>query len=124
MYTVKLLIKHSTLNRFYIRGYILFLIVITIAGFPSIHATGQNYQENYAYLVINADGAVDIRVVDPQNPAQATSLMYIPANQGASFSTGFLSPKGDKILLEVFSDQQVSLRMFDLATRQSTTIIK
>ncbi|MBZ0305312.1 MAG: hypothetical protein K8I82_04505, partial [Anaerolineae bacterium] len=78
----------------------------------------------YAYLVLHSDGSAAVRIVDPQNPMQPIELMELPVNAGEYAGQGFLSPTGDWLLFQVFNEDIIKWRLFNIKSSSTFDVFE
>ncbi|MCA9904417.1 MAG: PD40 domain-containing protein [Anaerolineae bacterium] len=110
------------MSRTWIRiGYAFFCTVL-IAALGLSEVQGQEAHEQYAYMKYETDGSASIVLVDPMT-LETTTLTTIAVSGDESIAAGHLSPTGDWIVLSVYSDQSLALRLFNLRTHEVVSVI-
>jgi hypothetical protein len=93
------------------------VVIILICLTCSFPLSAQGSQERYAYIVADTNGNYIIRIVDPQNPMQATQWLTLPISSGERIQEAFPSPNNEWLLVFLSSDNNASnLYLFNFYT--------
>jgi hypothetical protein len=103
---------------FYLIVYTFVLMIVTL----TIRLQAQSGTQQFAYLTIDSSEGSTVWLVNPTT-LETSPLISISGNAGERISAAFLSPASEWLMLQFFTEESSSLRVFNLITGEVVSVI-